>query len=74
MTRDPRFLPVYHRTVDVLARFRCSLGCLRDGDRRCCFGGDSVLYLVLCAEPVTSYHWLPWFLVVIHLHHEDATW
>ena len=35
---DPRFLPVHHRTADVLARFCCSLGCFGDVDRHCCFG------------------------------------
>lgn len=46
VTGDPKFLPVYHRMADVLARFRCSLGCLRDTDCHCCFGGGGVLYLV----------------------------
>ena len=26
----------------------------------------------VCAELVTRYYWLPWFLVVIHLHREDV--
>jgi hypothetical protein len=43
---DPRFLPVHHRTADVLARFRRPLGCFGDTDRLCYFGVGHVLYLV----------------------------
>ena len=43
---DPHFLPVHYRTADVSARFRCSLGCFEDVNRDCCFGVETVLYLV----------------------------
>lgn len=46
VTRDPKSLPVYHGTADVLACFRCLLGCLVDTDHRCFFEGCAALYLV----------------------------
>ena len=56
--------------ADVLARFRCSLGCF--GDTDCyCFGVGHVQNYV-CAKLVTSCHRLPWSPVVIHPHREDT--
>jgi hypothetical protein len=43
---DPRFLPVHHRTVDVSARFRGSLGCFRGRRSPLLFRMNHVLYLV----------------------------
>ena len=43
ITFDPRFPPVHHRTVGVLAGFRTPSGCFGDADRLCCFGVGHVL-------------------------------